>query len=79
MFNGWIPHRSSANNSAFSRRAVFLTYNDSADGDLRDDYYDRMKSMRENYRNKAANNCKNAAAGAAGEEDEQSWLESVPK
>mmetsp|Transcript_8528 Transcript_8528/g.12164 ORF Transcript_8528/g.12164 Transcript_8528/m.12164 type:complete len:362 (-) Transcript_8528:2495-3580(-) len=52
-FNGWCPHRSSANLSPFSRRAVFLTYNSASEGDFHDMYYQKMKSLRDNFQNKA--------------------------
>jgi len=50
-FNGWAPHRSSANTSPFSRRAVFLTYNPAREGDFHDLYYRKMKQKREDYTN----------------------------
>lgn len=51
-FNGWVPHRSSANASLFSRRAVFLTYNPANEGYYHDDYYSKMKEKREGFQNK---------------------------
>jgi ectoine hydroxylase-related dioxygenase (phytanoyl-CoA dioxygenase family) len=51
-FSGYTPHRSSANGSLFSRRAVFLTYNPASQGDHRLAYYDRMLRLRNEYRAK---------------------------
>ena len=51
-FNGWVPHRSTANTSPFARRAVFLTYNAAREGHFHDLYYERMKQLREDYRSK---------------------------
>lgn len=42
-FNGFGPHRSAANDSAFPRRAVFLTYNPKAEGDFHKLYYEKWK------------------------------------
>jgi ectoine hydroxylase-related dioxygenase (phytanoyl-CoA dioxygenase family) len=39
FFNGYIPHRSNANTSATTRRALFLTYNPKSQGDHHADYY----------------------------------------
>ena len=50
VFNGWVPHRSKANGTRFGRRGVFLTYNTPEDGELREAYYERMRSMREEVR-----------------------------
>ncbi|GMH71309.1 hypothetical protein TrRE_jg6644 [Triparma retinervis] len=72
VFNGWIPHRSAANNTSFSRRAIFLTYNPAEDGELRELYYDRMKSMRDEYK-------RNRGGGAAADAlEEEDWLSTVP-
>jgi ectoine hydroxylase-related dioxygenase (phytanoyl-CoA dioxygenase family) len=49
-FNGWAPHRSSANASPFPRRAVFLTYNPKSEGDFHDRYYERMEEIRNAWR-----------------------------
>jgi ectoine hydroxylase-related dioxygenase (phytanoyl-CoA dioxygenase family) len=49
IFHGWTPHRSSKNTSAFSRRAVFLTYNPLREGDFHDEYYLRMAQLRHAY------------------------------
>merc|ERR1712217_72499 len=40
FFDGWTPHRSSANNSSQARRAVFFTYNLASEGDVHAAYYD---------------------------------------
>jgi ectoine hydroxylase-related dioxygenase (phytanoyl-CoA dioxygenase family) len=50
-FDGWVPHRSGVNHSAFGRRAVFLTYHDAAvwGDDWHDLYYERMGQLRQNY------------------------------
>lgn len=50
VFDGWMPHRSSANNSAFPRRAVFLTYNPKKEGDFHKTYYQRMENIRNEWR-----------------------------
>jgi len=39
LFDGWTPHRSSANQSADPRRAVFLTYSLARHGDMHAEYY----------------------------------------
>ena len=52
VFNGWIPHRSAANISPFPRRAVFLTYNPKVEGDYHLLYYERMKQIRDEWREK---------------------------
>lgn len=49
IFSGWLPHRSSANASQLPRRAVFLTYNHSEDGELSETYYRIMRDLRANY------------------------------
>ena len=51
-FNGWAPHRSSANSSPFVRRAVFLTYNPASEGDFHDRYYERMDELRFDWRSR---------------------------
>ena len=50
VFNGWTPHRSSANVSPFPRRAVFLTYNPAREGDFHELYYRKMKQKRDHYK-----------------------------
>jgi ectoine hydroxylase-related dioxygenase (phytanoyl-CoA dioxygenase family) len=67
VFNGWVPHRSSANASPFSRRAVFLTYNPAREGDFHDLYYHKMNKKREDYTNvlKAQRNSDHEAEIAA--------------
>jgi len=49
-FNGYAPHRSSANKSPFPRRAVFLTYNPRSEGDCHDQYYKRMAKLRDDWK-----------------------------
>ena len=39
LFGGYTPHRSEANQSNKSRRAVFLTYNPLFQGNLHETYY----------------------------------------
>eukprot|EP00802_Teleaulax_amphioxeia_P011377 Tamp_11409.p1 GENE.Tamp_11409~~Tamp_11409.p1 ORF type:complete len:153 (+),score=25.41 Tamp_11409:1097-1555(+) len=39
LFNGWVPHRSAANLSNMSRKAVFFTYNPRVEGSVRELYY----------------------------------------
>ena len=50
IFGGWVPHRSSTNQSNFARRAVFLTYNPISEGDFYDLYYQRMKQLRNDWK-----------------------------
>ena len=50
LFSGWTPHRSSSNPTHFSRRAVFLTYNPRREGDFRNEYYQRMQKLRDDYK-----------------------------
>jgi len=50
IFNGWAPHRSSANASPFPRRAMFLTYNPAREGDFHEFYYRKMKQKRDDYK-----------------------------
>ncbi|BAN04362.1 putative oxygenase [Ilumatobacter coccineus YM16-304] len=46
-FHSRTPHRSGPNTSTSSRRALFLTYNAAADGDLRSAYYaDKIDRLR---------------------------------
>jgi hypothetical protein len=52
-FNGWTPHRSSANQTQhFPRRAVFLTYNPKSEGEFRSLYYEKMDQLRTEWREK---------------------------
>jgi predicted HD phosphohydrolase len=39
LFNSYIPHRSGINKLDTPRRALYITYNDALEGDLREDYY----------------------------------------
>jgi len=50
LFNGWAPHRSSANVTPFARRAIFLTYNPKREGEYRKRYYTRMELLRNEWR-----------------------------
>jgi hypothetical protein len=52
LFNGWAPHRSSANVTPFPRRAIFLTYNPKSEGDFHKRYYERMEKLRNEFREK---------------------------
>jgi hypothetical protein len=49
IFSGWLPHRSASNLTQQTRRAVFLTYNNSEDGELSETYYRVMRDMRSSY------------------------------
>jgi len=40
LFDGWTPHRSEANYSGVSRRAIFLTYNLASYGNFHAPYYE---------------------------------------
>ena len=53
VFGGNVPHRSSRNDSAFERRAVFLTYNPTSEGTHRDAYYRKMTEMRDGWKQKS--------------------------
>lgn len=44
LFDGWTPHRSSANHSAEPRRAVFFTYSMARHGDMHAKYYEAKHS-----------------------------------
>ena len=39
LFNSYVPHRSGINKLDAPRRALYITYNDALEGDLREDYY----------------------------------------
>ncbi len=39
MFGGYLPHKSEANTSSASRRAMYITYNPRSQGDFHDEYY----------------------------------------
>ncbi|KAK3239623.1 hypothetical protein CYMTET_50460 [Cymbomonas tetramitiformis] len=54
LFNGWVPHRSSANNSDTPRRAVFFTYNPAREGNVRERYYTSMAERRTAFQEKLA-------------------------
>lgn len=76
LFNGWTPHRSSANTSPFPRRAVFLTYNPKSEGDFHDRYYQEMERKRAVWQESVG-----LANRKQGEEDaklEMEFLNSVP-
>lgn len=45
LFNSYIPHKSNPNISNRPRKALYITYNDAEDGNLREDYYKKKKSM----------------------------------
>ena len=72
-FNGWTPHRSSANVSPFPRRAVFLTYNPAREGDFHDCYYDKMKQLRDGWKEKMA------MLSISDHESEMAALNSIPR
>ena len=44
-FSSFTPHKSGANLSGESRRAIYLTYNAAAEGDLRESYYEKRASQ----------------------------------
>ena len=54
IFGGWVPHRSGRNESSFARRAVFLTYNPTSEGDFYDLYYQRMKQLRNDWKSSSS-------------------------
>ena len=73
-FNGWAPHRSIANTSPFSRRAVFLTYNPLHEGEFHDLYYQKMNGLRSSYRDRIAN-----ASGNTIDDTELAALATIPR
>ena len=78
-FNGWAPHRSTANTSPFPRRAIFLTYNPLNEGDFRDMYYQKMRMLRSSYRNRClgASTTKNTPYEI--DENELAALATIPR
>jgi 2-aminoethylphosphonate dioxygenase len=52
FFSGYIPHRSTANNSDQPRRAVFLTYNPASQGDHHCAYYIAKHSKQHGFNSK---------------------------
>tara|TARA_B100001059_G_scaffold139448_1_gene139631 strand:- start:8217 stop:8981 length:765 start_codon:yes stop_codon:yes gene_type:complete len=49
FFNSFVPHKSNKNFSSEFRKAIYLTFNDAEDGDLRSNYYlERSKTLEEN-------------------------------
>ena len=72
-FNGFAPHRSSANVSPFSRRAVFLTFNPKREGDFHDEYYENMKNIRDDWVQKMK------SMRDADYENEMEALRSIPR
>ncbi|KAI8888715.1 PhyH-domain-containing protein [Backusella circina FSU 941] len=45
IFGAYLAHRSGDNTTEKSRKAVYLTYNASSEGDLRDHYYDEKRKL----------------------------------
>ena len=45
IFGSYLPHRSGPNTSEKPRRAAYLTYNASSDGDFRDQYYASKRAV----------------------------------
>ena len=43
LFNSYIPHRSSINKTKEARKALYITYNDINEGNLREEYYKMKK------------------------------------
>ena len=77
VFNGWAPHRSSANISPFPRRAIFLTYNPKCEGEYHTMYYERMERLRNDWREKIG--LANRKQRLEDEKFEVDALYSVPK
>ena len=49
LFNSYIPHRSGPNKMNEPRKALYLTYNNSEEGYLRDEYYkQKIKNIGDN-------------------------------
>ena len=60
LFNSYIPHKISINKSYMPRKALYITYNNSSDGDLRDSYYKNIfQKYNNNYSNIINNNYSN--------------------
>jgi ectoine hydroxylase-related dioxygenase (phytanoyl-CoA dioxygenase family) len=76
-FNGWAPHRSSANSSPFARRAVFLTYNPASEGDFHDRYYERMDELRNDWRTRVG--LSGCCQLTVDEQNDLSALATIPK
>ena len=77
VFNGWAPHRSSANLSPFHRRAIFLTYNPKDEGECHRKYYDKMEQLRNDWREKVG--LANRKQRLEDEKFEMEALSSIPK
>ena len=77
VFGGWMPHRSAANASPFSRRAVFLTYNPACEGDFHDAYYQEMGRKRQEWRQRFSLVTSEATTTLAISEDEQADLDAL--
>jgi ectoine hydroxylase-related dioxygenase (phytanoyl-CoA dioxygenase family) len=77
IFNGWTPHRSSANTSPFPRRAVFLTYNPKSEGDFHDRYYQEMERKRTAWQESVG--LANRIQREEDDKREMDFLDSVPK
>ena len=45
LFDSYIPHRSSGNNSKSARRAAYITYNAASIGSKRDEYYRNKREV----------------------------------
>jgi len=46
FFNSFVPHKSNTNYTDKSRKAIYLTFNDADEGDLRNNYYaERSKKL----------------------------------
>ena len=48
FFNSFVPHKSSINFSRQARKAIYLTFNDAEDGDLRNSYYEERSKIFKN-------------------------------
>jgi ectoine hydroxylase-related dioxygenase (phytanoyl-CoA dioxygenase family) len=43
LFDSYLPHRSGPNRSQSPRRALYVTYNRTSEGDVRDAYFDHKR------------------------------------
>ena len=77
VFGGWAPHRSAANQSAFPRWAVFLTYNPRREGAVHDWYYQRMEDIRNKWSVKVGRMPPSQTPSASPEEIEA--LSAIPR
>lgn len=80
VFDGWVPHRSGVNQTHFSRRAIFLTFNLASEGDFHDAYYERMSQIRQKWRiSSSLSNSRSIATVGEIDPIELSALATIPR